>query len=919
MAKQLVYTSAPTLLEAGRSGFGTVARHEFIRPALQAELERISQFSREHGQSKDRILFYHRVMDLRGERFHVLSRIRDAGADYTGRTNHIAHHIVLTDAEAAGARDAGCTPVDVILWLTEHNFWRDQWHEPAHLINEEIAIGSLGPKVELRPNEGAVTWGEVTGSAANAAILAPGGAAAEGCWILCGDEQARQILPLIGESLRLHPDPWAISFSTDTQPTDRIEEIRWRGVSIGSPLERTARDSVRPCLDLGSPATLPTPVEQFSGEARTGLKKAPPPASAHRRAKEKEPALGMEQVFQGEGMVSVTVSLSERMKKKGYQPKATMGSKGKTQGKGFLPVVIGMIAMILLLLVGGVCYFWMNCLLNPGDINGLEQATRTIIRRITDNKGDAPSVDWFSKQVPQWTLGDFQFVSPESKAIVTGTRNNLKSLQEVRDPATLAEKIKEVNLAGLPGLEGAILRKITEAKNESDARIRAQTPQKETTKRISKNEPSPQTGKRPAGAKPENRNEKEQNSQTNAPAKITGICFKQLKAEQDPLTEFFPGTHLPANAAGWFAINVSTNPLLATNGLESKTNWLTNVPSDTGLGMTSAKQFRETLKTNAWTAFATKDPSNAISVTILPKQGQSWTNSTGAFTAEIKDEKSGDVKVTLNPAIAGFLHLITNATVKYKIMKDQEVCKSEGKPLTGTNLEELGKQIADCRRTITNKISEFNNTLKSSSNDDPNGIKECKEHIYNVNKIYDGLKLINDKGKEKRCSDYTSWLKENAKQQESLDSYKEYIIDVFHFSENYFGEQNSVKYYDFFNLGNSIQKCETLENVITSIRNKQREINSSIQTTDKYGGGHGQKKTNDQKFLQNLNDAFEFDLKYIDKVFMTQKADTIPEPRAELVKIDEILADLKKTNPSTYKPRIEILDGTNPILIFTTP
>jgi len=42
MAWQLIYTSAPRLLEAGRSGFGTVARHRAIpqQPKQNAEPKR---------------------------------------------------------------------------------------------------------------------------------------------------------------------------------------------------------------------------------------------------------------------------------------------------------------------------------------------------------------------------------------------------------------------------------------------------------------------------------------------------------------------------------------------------------------------------------------------------------------------------------------------------------------------------------------------------------------------------------------------------------------------------------------------------------------------------------------------------------------------------------------------------------------
>ena len=48
---------------------------------------------------QERPIFACRIVDIRGTRFHVLSRIQDAGLDFTGRTNFIAHHLVFTPEE----------------------------------------------------------------------------------------------------------------------------------------------------------------------------------------------------------------------------------------------------------------------------------------------------------------------------------------------------------------------------------------------------------------------------------------------------------------------------------------------------------------------------------------------------------------------------------------------------------------------------------------------------------------------------------------------------------------------------------------------------------------------------------------------------------------------------------------------------
>ncbi len=926
MAKQLVYTSAPALLEAGRSGFGTVARHESIRPALQAELERISQFSREHGQSKDRVLFYHRVMDLRGEHFHVLSRIRDAGADYTGRTNHIAHHIVLTDAEAAGARDSGCTPVDVILWLTEHNLWRDQWHEPARLINEEIAVGSLGPKVELRPNEGAVTWGEVTGSAANAAILAPGGAAAEGCWILCGDEQARQILPLIGESLRLHPDPWAISFSTDTQPTDRIEEIRWRGVSIGSPLERTARESVRPCLDLGSPATLPTPVEQFAGEAKTGLKKAPPPVSAHRGEKEKVTAPVVEQVFQDEALVSATVSLSERMKKKGSQPKATTGSKGKPPGKGVLPVVIGMVAVLILLLVGGGFYVWENCVLKPDDITTLQGSTKFIIKKITEDQGSTPPGAWFNSQIQPWTLGDFQFVSPAIKASVTKARNELTSLQEERDPATLAKKIKEDNQQGLPGLQGVILSKINEVKEAADARKAQEEQARKAKEEAAKLAEEKKRAEKIAKDADEKRKKAEADEkvakeasakstpqQATASAKITSITFKAL-GEHDSISLLFPGGKLPANTVGWLAKDVSASPLEATNGLDTNAPWQTSPPSATNMGIATPVVFKRNLQSNALTAFATKDQSNAVAVTILYKPGQVRTNATGAFYWN-KDSQSFEI----NDSIKYFKELATQggSRITYSILKVASDPKDNNLNRTADSLSKLNDQIeSEIKNLRIQMDSRKQLTLQHPKNKPPEDQKENYDRLENAGIIlYSQLKPSNPNHSKQDpvLQTFSDWLKLNGRENQKTEAnYKEYLKKHLAWTERYFNEKNSNQRFQFAKLQN--RGCLSNTNSINICFD---ELKRECENYEK-----NKREEGDNIFISNLKKIFSIEIRKCSDYFDPKPPeDPKPQLQKKINDLQGIRESIKKEgNSKEYKPQIQILDSSNnPILIFTTP
>ena len=62
MAWQLIYTSAPRLIEAGRTGFGTVARHRAVSGMLASAVERFSQFARLPGHDPRRVVHAHRIL-----------------------------------------------------------------------------------------------------------------------------------------------------------------------------------------------------------------------------------------------------------------------------------------------------------------------------------------------------------------------------------------------------------------------------------------------------------------------------------------------------------------------------------------------------------------------------------------------------------------------------------------------------------------------------------------------------------------------------------------------------------------------------------------------------------------------------------------------------------------------------------------
>ncbi|HEY9172165.1 MAG TPA: hypothetical protein VI136_07775, partial [Verrucomicrobiae bacterium] len=159
MAWQLIYTSALRTLVPGQSGYGTVARSADLREALVQRLEQFSYYQHSAAAPSQTtppspVVCAYRALDFRGSRYHVLTRIQDAGLDFTNRTNHLAHHLVFEPAELASL-----PPPAVI--LARWNGWRCRWEESPRFL-EDADWGDLRTMPRSVPLP-AAGWQRVTG------------------------------------------------------------------------------------------------------------------------------------------------------------------------------------------------------------------------------------------------------------------------------------------------------------------------------------------------------------------------------------------------------------------------------------------------------------------------------------------------------------------------------------------------------------------------------------------------------------------------------------------------------------------------------------------------------------------------------------------------------------------------------------
>jgi hypothetical protein len=250
MAWQLIYTSAPRLLEAGRTGFGTVARHRAVSGMLASTVERFSQFARLPGHDPRRVVHTYRVLTVAGASYHVFTRLKDAGSDYTGRTNHLAQHVIAEAREIRALAASGLTPADVPLAIP----WRESWAEGPRFLDptEEIDLSNF-------PQAASSAWAVITGNPASARLLVTP-QALKGCYLILPPEA--KALELFREAMIEAPQGgWQTSFTTSLEPNDEVGDFRWIGLPFDSPLRPQAEVSNRLLLDLTQPAKLPAPPE----------------------------------------------------------------------------------------------------------------------------------------------------------------------------------------------------------------------------------------------------------------------------------------------------------------------------------------------------------------------------------------------------------------------------------------------------------------------------------------------------------------------------------------------------------------------------------------------------------------------------------------------------------------------------------
>lgn len=222
MTQELIYTSAPKGLQLGSRGFCTVASTAGMSKPLADRLEALSGYKHLFPPGSDSahfnpVIYSFVTFKLGGKNYYVLSRIADAGLDYTQRSNKLAHHVVLEASELPPEGPASL--------MQQPGFFVERWEGEPRTIEAR----RLAPSPDHGPRR-CDAWESVTGDAGWGGVLAISIRNAEKPDATVILKSSVNGLELVSESqsLLLPFERWAATFSTCFSKLPPGIDCKWK-------------------------------------------------------------------------------------------------------------------------------------------------------------------------------------------------------------------------------------------------------------------------------------------------------------------------------------------------------------------------------------------------------------------------------------------------------------------------------------------------------------------------------------------------------------------------------------------------------------------------------------------------------------------------------------------------------------------
>jgi hypothetical protein len=248
MAFQHIFTSAQYGVRAGSTGYCTVAHTAGMPEDLITGLEQLSRYDHPAGSDPslggvNPVIFRFQFLTVNTGTYFVMSRLSDAGADFTGRTNYLAQHLALTSTDVSTMQQVpGINPA-TLLSIKDETLWRTTWAEAPQQLNP-LPEGWLQQQAKSEITEPPVRgWGNygTRQEMAPALLEAP---RQQKCFLSVPPSYETTLLFLLNETLRLAvetenvatggnspQEAWRYTFTTFLQPGEVDTEYAWCAVS----------------------------------------------------------------------------------------------------------------------------------------------------------------------------------------------------------------------------------------------------------------------------------------------------------------------------------------------------------------------------------------------------------------------------------------------------------------------------------------------------------------------------------------------------------------------------------------------------------------------------------------------------------------------------------------------------------------
>ncbi len=282
MSHELQYTSAEQTLQPGLKGFGPVVVSRGLPATLQEKLVVLSAyrhlFSGQDPKAKlNPVNYSHLIIPASGKTFHVLSRVADAGLDYSHRTNKFAHHVAVDVSERPPSGPAAI--LGAVGFMSAKFSGTPQWLDQGRRL----------PQLEVKP---AVcrAWQAVTSDAGWGGVLAETALAENAQPVIVVYRLGLDVLPLVAEAIALLPleKRWQVTFSTFYQKLPPGVACQWRFMPVEDAETKAAVKALNvKVIDLTRKLDKPVP-SPWVEAARTGHRPVPTTARGA-----KDAALGL--------------------------------------------------------------------------------------------------------------------------------------------------------------------------------------------------------------------------------------------------------------------------------------------------------------------------------------------------------------------------------------------------------------------------------------------------------------------------------------------------------------------------------------------------------------------------------------------------------------------------------------------------